>query len=155
MSAQLKADGTWELEIRREFAFPRELVFEAWIKPEHLAQWMGPTEDIRAEVTEADCREGGSYRYGFIEEGEPVKYVHGVYREIIRPEKLMFTWIWEEPLPDAGVESLVTIDFLETASGTEVILKHQKFAQKETCEKHHWGWSGTLDKLAAYLPKVH
>ena len=52
MTAELKKDGTLELEIRREFSFPRELVFDAWVKPEHLYKWMGPTDEIKMENIE-------------------------------------------------------------------------------------------------------
>lgn len=154
MIADLKKDGTLKLEIRREFPFPRDLVFETWVNKEHLHRWMGPTEDITMAIVEVDAREGGSYRLGFQEHGEPVKIVHGVYQAINRPEKLVFTWIWEPPMPDAGIETLVTVEFIETSKGTEILLKHERFASKEVCELHYQGWSGTFDKLENRLPQI-
>jgi uncharacterized protein YndB with AHSA1/START domain len=154
MIAELKKDGTLELEIRREFPFPRDLVFETWINEEHLSRWMGPTENITMAVVEVDAREGGHYRLGFQENGEPLKIVHGVYETIRRPEKLVFTWIWEPPMPDAGIETLVTVEFIETPGGTDIILKHERFVSKEVCELHYQGWSGTFDKLENRLPQI-
>lgn len=147
MNAELKKDGTLELKIRREFSFPKELVFDAWIKIEHLYKWMGPTDEISVENIEADVREGGSYRMTFRQPDGVGDTVYGVYRTIKRPEKLVFTWIWEPPTPGADVETLVTVDFIETSSGTKVTLHHQKFVSQEICDRHQWGWNGTLDKL--------
>ncbi len=145
-----------ELKIRREFPFPRELVFEAWVNKEHLAKWMGPTPDINLVLTEVNTKEGGAYRFGFQEKGcsDDPSYVHGEYIEINHPEKLVFTWIWEDPLPEAGVETLVTVEFFETESGTEIFLTHQKFMDEESCEKHNHGWNGTFDKLESKLPQI-
>ena len=153
MNAKLKTDGTIELEVRREFPFPRELVFDAWTNKEHLSKWMGPTPDINLTLTEVDAQKGGSYRFGFDEKGcsDDISYVHGEYLEIIRPEKLVFTWIWEAPPEEECVETLVTVEFFETQTGTEVVLTHQRFATDESRDKHLWGWEGTFDKQLRYF----
>ncbi len=156
MSAELKNDGTLELKMRREFPFPRELVFDAWLNEEHLAKWMGPTPDINLILTEVNAKEGGAYRFGFQEKGcsDDPSYVHGKYIEINHPKKLVFTWIWEPPLPEAGIETLVTVKFLETETGTEILLTHQKFMDEESLERHDQGWCGTFDKLENRLPQL-
>ncbi len=153
MTAELKKDGTLELTIRRILPFPRELVFDAWLKKEHLAKWMGPTPDINLSVTEIDSTIGGKYRFGFEERAcsESTSYVHGEFLEILKPEKLMFSWVWEDPLPEAGVYTLVTIHFSEVPGGTEITLLHQKFMDDESCERHREGWAGTLDKMERYF----
>ena len=61
MSAELIEDGTIELEIRREFPFPRELVFDAWVNEDHLYKWMGPTDEITMADIKVDAREGGAF----------------------------------------------------------------------------------------------
>ncbi len=155
MTAELKEDGTLELTIRREFSFPRELVFEAWLNKDHLAKWMGPTPDINLVHTEVNAKQGGTYRLGFQEKGcsDSTSYVHGEYLEIIKPEKLVFTWIWKEPLPEAGIETLVTVEFSETKIGTEILLAHQRFMDEASRERHDQGWCGTFDKLGSRLPQ--
>ncbi len=155
MTAELKEDGTLELVIRREFPFPRELVFEAWLNKDHLAKWMGPTPDINLVHTEVNAKQGGTYRLGFQEKGcsDSTSYVHGEYLEIIRPEKLVFTWIWEEPLPEAGIETLVTVEFSETKTGTEILLTHQRFMDEASRERHDQGWQGTLEKLRTHFSR--
>jgi uncharacterized protein YndB with AHSA1/START domain len=156
MIAELKKDGNIELELRRRFPFPRKMVFEAWVNKDHLVKWMGPTPDINLAVTEIDAAVGGSYRFGFEERNcsDGISYVHGEYIEISPYDKLAFTWIWEAPLEEAGVETLVTVEFFETDSGTEILLTHQRFATEEACEKHRMGWGGTFDKLNNRLPEI-
>lgn len=156
MIAELKKDGSLELRMTRKLPFPRELVFEAWLKKEHLMKWMGPTQDINLGFIEVDPQPEGKYRFGFDENGcsEQRSYVHGEYLTIEPPEKLVFTWVWEPPLPEAGIVSIVTVELVEIEDGTEMILTHQKFMDQQSCEKHRAGWRGTLDKLEAYLQDV-
>lgn len=154
MNTIAKDDERPSLEMRRVLPFARERVFDAWVSEKHLHRWLGPAPDIEARYVEVDLREGGAYRFGFVEEGEPVKYVHGVYHTIRAPEKLVFSWVWEAPQIDAGTTTLVTVVFNEIDNGTEVLLKHERFAGTESCELHAWGWRGTFDKLNTYLPEV-
>lgn len=153
MSTELKKGGTLELEICREFPFPRDMVFDAWTNKDHLSKWMGPTPEITLALTEVNARKGGSYRFGFGEKdcSDGISYVHGEYLEISRPDKLVFTWICEPPLEEAGIETLVTVEFFETETGTEVVLKHQRFATEDACEKHRFGWEGTFTKQLRYF----
>ena len=153
MNAELKQDGTLELTIHRTLPFPRELVFEAWLNKEHLLQWMGPTPDINLGFIEVDPQPEGQYRFGFDDNNclDTRSYVHGEFIKVTPPSQLIFTWIWEAPLPEAGVATLVTVDFLEVTDGTAITLKHQKFMDQESSEKHNAGWTGTLDKLQQLL----
>lgn len=141
------------VEIRREFPHPRARVFQAWLERDHLLKWMGPTQEIYLEVAEVDAREGGKYRFGFGGPEGTIDYVHGTFEIIRPPEKLVFTWMWEEPLPDANIETLVTVDFTETSAGTEIHLIHKRFVGEEMCTRHNQGWRGTLDKLETMLEK--
>lgn len=151
--AELKENGLIELQLKRKLPFPREMVFEAWLNKEHLLKWMGPTEDINLGFIEIDPQPKGKYRFGFDDKGcsDERSYVHGEYLEIQQPEKLVFTWIWEPPLPEAGVVTIVTIAFFEIETGTEMVLSHQKFMDEASCERHRAGWMGTLDKMQNLL----
>jgi uncharacterized protein YndB with AHSA1/START domain len=88
------------------FDAPRELVFEAMSKPEHIRQWWGHLGDgYSVPVCEVDLRVGGAWRFvNRTPKGENAVF-YGVYREIAPPERVVFTEIFE-PFPDA--ESVVT-----------------------------------------------
>ena len=94
-----------EIRLTRLFDAPPRLVFEAMTKPEHVRRWWGLLDDrYSVTVCEIDLRPGGAWR--FVGRGPKGEYAfHGVYREIVAPERLVFTEIYE-PFPD--VESVVT-----------------------------------------------
>jgi len=106
-----------EIRMTRLFDAPRELVFEAMTKPEHVKQWWGRLgEGYSVPVCEIDLRPGGAWRFvNRHPHGDAVFY--GVYREIVPPERLVFTEIYE-PFPD--VESVVTSVFTEENGRTRL-----------------------------------
>ena len=138
------------LELSHRFAAPREQVFEAWTNPEVLKRWWAaaPTWDTpRAEV---DAREGGSYVLSMRTDTGDVHTVRGEYTEVRPPERLAYTWSWEEgPEPAmAGSEStLVVVEFLEDGDGTLVKLTHSGFSSDQILEMHAQGWEAVLANL--------
>jgi len=94
-----------EIVLTRLFDAPRRLVFEAMTKPEHVKRWWGILDErYSVPVVEIDLRPGGKWR--FVGKGPQGEYgFHGVYREIVAPERVVFTEIYD-PFPDA--ESVVT-----------------------------------------------
>jgi uncharacterized protein YndB with AHSA1/START domain len=93
---------------RRVFDAPRALVFDAWTKPEHLRRWLGPRV-LTMVVCEIDLRVGGGYRWvQRAPDGKEYAF-HGVYREIIRPEKIVSTFVFEA-FPDAEAIETLTLE---------------------------------------------
>lgn len=93
------------IRLTRLFDAPRQLVFEAMTKPEHVRRWWGILDDQHSVIVcEIDLRPGGKWR--FVGRGPRGEYAfHGEYREINAPELCVFTEIFE-PFPD--VVSVVT-----------------------------------------------
>lgn len=149
--------ATFNLTIKRTINVPRERVFEAWTDPEHLRRWWAVAEGWTAVIVEVDLQVGGSYRLGMLEPGKDHPYtVGGVYREVLPPEKLVFTWTWERnPHDEPGwtpSETLVTIEFLDRGDSTEMILTHDQFPDENMRNEHNQGWEGVLDRLAGHFP---
>ncbi len=94
-----------EIRLTRLFDAPRDLVFEAMSKPEHIMRWWGNLgEGYSVPVCEVDLRPGGKWRFvNRHPKGDAAFY--GVYREVNPPDRIVFTEIYE-PFPDA--ESVVT-----------------------------------------------
>jgi len=104
-----------------------------------LRRWLAARPTWDTPVAEVDAREGGRYRLSMrTDEGE-VHTVSGEYTEMSPPERLAYTWSWEEG-PDAAMEgserSLVVVEFLEDGDGTLVRLTHSGFATEEIREMH-------------------
>jgi glutathione S-transferase len=133
------------LQIKRIFPAPRPKVFAAWTTPELLKRWWGP-KGATTPVVEMDLKVGGAYRFGMQFPGQEIFYVGGVYREVEPPQRVVFTWRWEQPDWDFG-ETEVTLEFHEHAEGTEVTLRHEGFPDKESCQRHLQGWQDFFDKF--------
>ena len=69
--------------------------FDAWTKKEHLDRWCAP-HGFKIPFSEGDLRRGGAWRCLMIAPNGEKLPVHGVYREIVPDELLVFTHIWEE-----------------------------------------------------------
>ena len=106
-----------EITLTRLFDAPRQLVFEAMTKPEHVRRWWGILDErYSVVVCEIDLRPGGAWR--FVGRGPQGEFAfHGVYREIAAPERLVFTEIFD-PFPDA--ESVVTTVLTEENGKTRL-----------------------------------
>jgi uncharacterized protein YndB with AHSA1/START domain len=78
----------------------------------------------------------------------------GVYREIVRNERLVFTFKWDNDGPAAGVETLVTITFEERKGKTLQTFHQKPFSSVERRDSHVGGWSSAFVKLAAYAVQI-
>jgi uncharacterized protein YndB with AHSA1/START domain len=135
------------LTIKRRLKAPPAKVFAAWTDPEKVKGWMGPG-DIKALHVECDLRVGGHYRWVMQAPGGEQHDVGGIYREVVRNEKLVFTWAWKST-PER--ESLVTVLLKPDGDGTLLTLTHEQFFDEETRDRHQGGWNGALDKMEKYL----
>jgi uncharacterized protein YndB with AHSA1/START domain len=91
MNATLERSSTSEREIvaTRVFDAPRDLVFEAWTSPEQVAQWWGPN-GFTTTTHSMDVRPGGEWIFVMHgPDGTDYKN-HIVYREVVRPERLVY-----------------------------------------------------------------
>jgi hypothetical protein len=87
--------------------------------------------------------------------GSRTATAEGVYTKVVPNELLQFTWI---PTFSPGEESLVTITFTDARGGTQVDIRHERFATEASREAHNSGWANCLEKLDSmsanlYSPK--
>ena len=78
-----------EISITRVINAPRELVFDAYTNREHIDQWWGPN-GFRNETAEMDVRPGGVWRFVMHAPNGTDYGNRIVYREVVRPERLVF-----------------------------------------------------------------
>lgn len=154
------AAGT--VRIERVFAAPRELVFEAWTKPEYLLQWYAP-RGCTIHFEAIDVRPGGRFHSCIHNPSFGDCWCVGVYREIVRPERIVYTLATAdsagneiEPAkaghdPRWPRETLVTVTFEELRGSTKLTLEQNV---PESLAKHtgaHPSWLEMLDRLAALI----
>jgi uncharacterized protein YndB with AHSA1/START domain len=148
-----KPSVTRELTITRDFNAPRSLVFKLWIDPDHVAHWWGPIEYPAANVS-MDVRPGGRWRHCLRspDTGQEL-WLGGVFREIVPPKRLVFTFAWEEE-GERGLETLVTVTFAERGGKTTMTFRQAPFQSAEQCDGHQYGWNSTFDRLVAHLAEL-
>ena len=146
------------LHLSRVFDAPRALVYKVWTDQQHLTQWFCG-KDFTPTFFELDLRVGGQYRFGMRKNANGNEYIAGgVYREISAPSRLVYTHVWEENCSEErkdliGMETLVTVEFIEQGDKTLVNFTHEGLPDRSTVEAHTGGWTSFLENLGDYLSK--
>lgn len=138
------ADRT--LVVERDFPATPQRVFAAWTDPTVLVQWWGP-EGMSAPECEMDVRPGGSYRTSMASPKGDRHIVSGVYQVIEPPNRLVFTWAWEEESGSRGHETVVEIALHPIEGGTRLRLTQRLFQSVEQCGAHRMGWESSFNDL--------
>ena len=145
-----KADDR-DVVVTRVLAAPRALVFEAWTRPEHVVHWWQPVDGMEPPVCEVfDVRPGGVMRLRVKTPDGMEQVWHGVFREVVPPERLVFEDACEEKgrvfhrtvttvtLEDMGGKTRLTIRArLEFVPGRDA---------KYTPEFMRRGWAGGWER---------
>ena len=144
--------GEREVVLTRVFDAPRELVFEAWTDPRHLARWWGP-KGFTNPVCEVDLKVGGAWRI-VMRARDGVEYpCGGVYREIVPPERLVFTNMALDAHGNTVIDGLTTVDLDGFEGRTKLTLKTRGVAVVEYAAQYlkgmEMGWTQSLERLAA------
>lgn len=140
---------TFELQLSREIRAPRERVFDAFVTETAMRQWMCP-RGMTVAALQLDARVGGGFRLTMrARDGDQFTAVAS-YREIARPERLVYTWQWlGEGMPN--VETLITVSFAERGAATEVRMTHSGFPDQAMADSHRDGWGSCFNRLADLL----
>ena len=135
------------LQVSKTINAPIEQVFDAWLDPAMLTQFILPMPGMAQPQVENDPVEGGRFTI-VMQVGEDKIPHSGSYLTVDRPHHLVFSW--ESPFSVDG--SQVSLQFsAATAGSTLVELTHVKFANEEACANHEGGWGNILEKLAELI----
>jgi uncharacterized protein YndB with AHSA1/START domain len=168
MSATQTVVAGSEFVLSRVLDAPRELVWKCFTDPEHMKQWWGP-KGFTVIASKMDLRPGGSYLYGMKAPDGSAMWGKFVYREVVPPQKLVVInsfsdengGVTRHPMaPTWPLELLSVFTFEELPGGkTKFTLSWSPHnateEERKTFDAGHasmnQGWSGTMDKLEAYL----
>lgn len=155
--------------IVREFEAPRELVFDAWTKVEHLNQWMFPMPGCQCEFVSANIENDGTSLHKITMPNGHEMWLFTKYEEVRSPEKLVFLQYMSNEsgdivenlfMPGWPKDMLATLHFESlTQSRTKITFyweprnpTDQELAVFEASRAdHHKGWGAGMDQLVAYL----
>lgn len=139
-----------ELVIMRMFNAPRDVVWQAWTDPAHAVRWWGP-KDYPATHLDMDVRPGGAWsgQLRSAEDGRILSH-RGVFREVTPPERLVFTFAWDEE-GERGLETVVTITFADQGDRTLMTFRQIPFQSDAEREGHRSGWTSAFDRFDEQL----
>jgi uncharacterized protein YndB with AHSA1/START domain len=157
------------LIITHEFDAPRQLVFDAFTKAEHLAHWWGP-KGCKIVNARIDLKRGGEFRYG-MQFGEALSHGKQFYREITPPSRLVYENMFTDetgapqhpPFDEKWpLRLLTTILFEDVGDRTRVTVLWTPLEataeERATFEANranmNGGWSGSFEVLEAYLASI-
>ena len=138
------------ISITRVFEAPRERVWREWTEPDRFADWFGGAEgEVPPSSVAMDVRVGGAWRLTMRMRDGEVRW-HGEYREVVEPERIVFT-LSDQPPPDAS-HAVVTVDLREVGEGrTEMRFEQRGSLSPAQTSTAHYGWSRFFDRLAQRL----
>jgi uncharacterized protein YndB with AHSA1/START domain len=142
------AEAAPELRMTRVFDAPRRLVFAAWIKSEHVAQWFAP-RPLTVPQCEIDCRAGGVFRVVMRMPNGTDHGFEGKFVEVVPNERLVFSGKIQD-----GPDTMTTVTFAES-EGRTTLSVHQtySFASDHTRGATQ-GWTATLAQLGEFAAKL-
>jgi uncharacterized protein YndB with AHSA1/START domain len=141
-----------ELVFTRTFDAPRDLVFEVWTDPKHIAHWWGP-HGFRTESLSMDLRPGGVWR--LVMHGPDRDYYNRVvYLEVVRPERLVFKQEPHAGDEPASHQTMVTFEDIDGKTRVTMSLLFEAAEQRDEIVQKYGAEKGAvqhLARLAEYL----
>jgi uncharacterized protein YndB with AHSA1/START domain len=134
--------------VRRVLPAPPDVVYDEWLDPAGLAEWMCP-RPARAVKVSLEPSVGGVLRIDIEDRGSSL-YVTGRYLELDRPRRLRFTWSssgWTDPT----VQSVVTVTLdRHGADETMMTIEHEQLPPDQV-DSHGNGWTAIGAQLGDAL----
>jgi uncharacterized protein YndB with AHSA1/START domain len=140
-----------EIVVTRILAAPRELVFAAWTKPEHVAQWMLGPKGWTMPICEIDLRPGGGWRFVWRRADGTEMEMRGVYREIVPPERLVSTETWGGDWPETLNTLLLSEEDGKTTVTNKILYPSREARDAALKTGMQAGMTESFDRLAEYL----
>lgn len=154
-----------DIVITREFAAPRQLVWEVWTEPKHVEKWFGP-KGFSTRVDKLEFKVGGRSVYVMIGPDGTEYPSSGVFKEITPIEKIVTTDEFGEGFDEIeamknvdlpqGMVTTYLFDDLGKRTKLTLITSHPTVEDKEKHEAMGVveGWNTSLDKAEEYLAEL-
>ncbi len=153
----ITAHGEREIVITRVFDAPRQLVFDAYTKPELLKKWLLGPDGWSLPVCEIDLQVGGKYRYVWKSDADGREMgMGGIYREVAPPERIVATEIFDEAwYPGGAVDTIVLTERDGKTTLTQTILYNSRETRDAVLKSPmQYGLAMSYDRLETFLPSL-
>ena len=151
---KLTTSGDRELVMTRVFDAPRNLVYDAFTKPELVRRWLLGPDGWSMPVCEIDLKVGGAYRYVWRRDSDGSEMgMGGVYREIVPNQKIVSTEKFDQAwYPGEAVGTLVLTEQSGKTMLTQTVLYQSREARDGVLKSGmESGVSRSYDRLEEQL----
>lgn len=133
-----------EVRVEKHFRHPPERVFDAFVDPARVGEWLFRTPDGVMERTDYEPRPGG--RFHIVERREPGPAHHwGEFIVVERPQRIVFDF-WVEEAEEERTR--VTVEFRAAGDGCDLVLSHDLAAEWAAyADRSTAGWTMILNGL--------
>jgi uncharacterized protein YndB with AHSA1/START domain len=138
-----------QILITRIFDAPRDLVFQAWTDPDHVAQWFGPEGfETPRETVEIDLRVGGRFTLTMLQNETGARFP--VHYEIVELDPPRLLVLKGERMPEVGIHepTMTRIELHDHGDKTRMSMSDGPYTHAAHAEA---GWNGAFVKLHALL----
>ncbi|HEX3547415.1 MAG TPA: SRPBCC domain-containing protein [Mycobacterium sp.] len=136
------------VRVQRVMPAAPDVVFDQWLDPESLEEWMCP-RPARCVAITVEPRVGGTVRFDVDDSGASV-LITGRFLAIDRPHLLRFTWSnsnWVDPT----AVTVVNVAFEPFGDDETLMSIEHSLVPPEEFDSFHNGWTLTSDQLADFL----
>ncbi|HYF31002.1 MAG TPA: SRPBCC domain-containing protein [Chitinophagaceae bacterium] len=141
------------LTLKRTFNVPRKLVWEAWTRPEHIAQWWGP-KGMEVNIIEHDFKPGGKWKYVMLMPDGNEFTCDGVYEEIVAPEKIVTSANFKPMTEGVVLHVLFEENEDKTTFTFSVIHPTEAYCRQQEKMGFYNGWGSTFDRLDKFVSSL-
>ncbi|HEV7761934.1 MAG TPA: SRPBCC domain-containing protein [Acidimicrobiales bacterium] len=143
-----------ELVMTRLFDAPRELVYQAFVDPDQLAQWFGPVGfSVPRDTIDIDPRVGGPYRYVMVSDDDPEMRapIDARFTEIVENELIAGIEDWEGvPGQEGTSTNYLRLEFHDEDGKTRLVVRQGRYTP-EMEDMARQGWESSFTKLDEVL----
>ena len=147
-----EASTSETLVIERTYAAPATAVFDAFTHEDVMRRWWHARSDWTTSEASVDLRVGGAVRVVMREPDGDTHGGGGHYTAVDRPDRLAFTWTWDND--DEDRETLIEIAFVEVDGATAVTFTHSNLRDEASARDHEGGWTRCFDNLERTLAEA-
>jgi uncharacterized protein YndB with AHSA1/START domain len=151
-----QSPATQDLVIERVFDAPRELVYQAFVDPDQVAQWFGPVGwSVPRDSVELDPRPGGIERFMMVNDADPSQTspVNATFEEVVENELLVGVETWDMPGGDGPATMRARFEFHDAGEGKTRLVITQGPFPSEMAGSARQGWESSFTKLDGLLAR--
>ena len=140
------------LSINRTFDAPLQLVWDAWTKDKHIAQWWGP-KGMKTKVIEHDFRVGGKWHYVMAMPDGNEFITEGIYSKIDELKEIFTSADFKPMTEGVDMQTLFQADGSKTNFTLNVIHSTEEYCKQQEEMGFFQGWGSVMNEFDSFLQK--